>query len=312
MSRTSIIITTRNRPHLVPRAVQSARASGRNLEIVVVDDASSDETAAVCQDLSDINYVRVEDNRGVAGARNIGLNASRGEYVSFLDDDDTRLADSLDAQIDALEREPQAGLIYGQAIWGTKDGMPSNKSYPSDCPQGDVFWKLVARNFIPCGSAVFRRSCLSHVGLLDESIPGLDDWDLWVRIAEIYPILTTETPVIIWRRSTPVSGQGTSKAARQVSMSVQKFRDCWMNLPRAAGATRRTKRFVWQEFSENMAEHLLWESLRALRFGEFRQPVKNLLVLPWLEPLTIMRIAERRLLRFPRTGFPESPNALSI
>jgi glycosyltransferase involved in cell wall biosynthesis len=312
MSRTSIIITTRNRPHLVPRAVQSARASGRNLEIVVVDDASSDETAAVCQDLSDINYVRVEDNRGVAGARNIGLNASRGEYVSFLDDDDTRLADSLDAQIDALEREPQAGLIYGQAIWGNQDGKPSTELYPSDCPQGDVFWKLLARNFIPCGSAVFRRSCLSHVGLLDESIPGLDDWDLWVRIAEIYPILTTETPVIIWRRSTPVSEQGTSKAARQVSMSVEKFRHCWMNLPRAAGAARKTKKLVWREFSENMAEHLIWESLRALRFGEFRQPVKNFLVLPWLEPFTIMRIAEHRLLRFPRTGFPESPNALSI
>jgi glycosyltransferase involved in cell wall biosynthesis len=312
MPRASIIITTRKRPHLVPRAVESARASGSNVEIVVVDDASSDETAAVCKDLFGINYVRVENNQGVAGARNIGLVASRGEYVSFLDDDDTRLAGSLDAQIEALEREPQAGLIYGQAIWGDQDGRPSNKSYPSDCPQGDVFWKLLARNFIPCGSVVFRRSCLSRVGLLDESIPGLDDWDLWVRIAEIYPIMTAEIPIIIWRRSTPVSGQGTSKAARQVSMSVQKFRDCWMNLPRAAGAARKTKRVVWREFSENMAEHLIWESLRALHSGEFRQPVKNLLVLPWLDPLTIMRIAEHRLLRFPRARFPESPNAFRI
>jgi glycosyltransferase involved in cell wall biosynthesis len=312
MPRASIIIATHSRPHLLTIAVESARASGRDVEIVVVDDASSDETAGVCKNLSGINYVRVERNQRVAGARNVGLVASRGEYLSFLDDDDTRLPGSLDTQIEALEREPQAGLIYGQAILYDQEGRPDNKSYPSDCPSGDVFWKLLARNFIPCGSAVFRRSCLSRVGLLDDSIPGLDDWDLWVRIAEIYPIMAAENHVITWRRSTPVSGQGTSEAAGLVSMSVQKFRRCWMNLPRAAGAARKMKRDVWREFSENMAEHLIWESARALRCGELRQALKNLSVLPWLDPLTIMRIAEHRILRFPRAGLPVSLAAFSI
>jgi glycosyltransferase involved in cell wall biosynthesis len=309
--RASIIITTHNRPHLLPRAVESARAAARSVEIVVVDDASVDETAAVCNDLSGINYVRVEHNQGVAGARNIGLVASRGKYLSFLDDDDTRLAGSLDVQIEALEREPQAGLIYGRAIWGDQEGMPGDKSYPSDCPQGDVFWKLLVRNFIPCGSVVFRRSCLSRIGLLDDSIPGLDDWDLWVRIAEFYPIKAAEIPVLIWRRSTPVSGQGTSKADRQVSMSAERFRDCWMNLPRAASAERKAKRRVWREFSENVAEHLIWESARSLRHGQFLQPLKNLSVLPWLDPLTIMRIAGHRLLRVPR-GLSEPLASFSV
>ena len=312
MPRASIIIATHSRPHLVTSAVESARGSARDVEIVVVDDASSDETASVCKNLSGINYVRLDRNQRVAGARNVGLVASRGEYLSFLDDDDTRLPGSLDTQIEALEREPQAGLIYGQAIFCDQDGRPSNKWYPSDCPQGDVFWRLLARNFIPCGCAVFRRSCLSRVGLLDDSIPGLDDWDLWVRIAEICPIMAAETPVIMWRRSTPVSGQGTSKAGGLVSMSVQKFRGSWMNLPRAAGAARKTRRVVWREFSENMAEHLIWESARALRCGELRQTLKNLSVLPWLDPLTIMRIAEHRILRFSRAGLPVSLASFSI
>jgi hypothetical protein len=95
-------------------------------------------------------------------------------------------------------------------------------------------------------------------------------------------------------------------------MNVQKFRHSWMNLPRAVGAARKTKRIVWREFSENMAEHLIWESARALRCGEFRQPLKNLSVLPWLDPLTIMRIAEHRILRFPRARLPVSLAALSI
>jgi hypothetical protein len=310
--KASIIIATRSRPQLVPRAVQSARAAGRNVEIVVVDDASSDETARVCNGLPEITYVRVERQQGVAGARNIGMVASRGEYLSFLDDDDTRLPGSLDAQIEALDRHPQAGLIYGRAIWGNQDGAPTGRSYPSECPRGDVFWKLLGRNFIPCGGALFRRSCLVRVGLLDDRIPGLDDWDLWVRIAEVYPVLSAEAPMIVWRRSTPVSGQGTSNAASMVSMSAEKFHQSWMHLPRAVSATRSARRAVWREFSENMAEHLLWESARALRFGELGKSLPSLSIIPRLHPLTLIEIARHRVFRMPRAGLPESLASSSI
>ena len=306
MPRASIIIATHSRPQWLPRAIESARAAGREVEIVVVDDASSDETAEVCRSLQGINYVRLDRNQRVAGARNVGLVASRGEYLSFLDDDDTRLPGSLDAQLEALDREPQAGLIYGQAILGDHEGKPERNSYPADCPQGDIFWKLLSRNFIPCGSVVFRRSCLSSLGLLDDSIPGLDDWDLWVRIAEIYPIMALETPVIIWRRSTPASGQGTSQAAGLVSLSVQQFRNCWMKLPRARTASKRARRAAWRAFSENMAEHLLWESVRALRRGKAGQSLRNLSVMPRLSPLSLIRIVEHRILRVPQTGIPDA------
>ena len=238
--------------------------------------------------------------------------ASRGEYLSFLDDDDARLADSLDMQIEMLEREPSAGLIYGRAIFADQDGTPGTRSYPSACPAGDIFWKLLTRNFIPCGSAVFRRSCLARVGLLDDSIPGLDDWDMWIRIAELYPVLSAETAVTIWRRSTPASGQGTSDAAELAFMSVRKFRNDWIKLPRAATAARKTRRDAWREFSENMAEHLIWESARGLRAGELRRPFKNLSMLTWLHPMTIGRIAEHRILRVPRAGLPGSLTTIGI
>ena len=298
MARASNIITTHNRPHVFPRAVESARESGGDVEIVVVDDASSDQTAEICRSLPDINYVRVDRNQGVAGARNIGLVASSGEYVSFLDDDDTRTSGSLDQQINILESEPEAGMIYSQAFYGDRAGNPTDRFYPADCPQGDLFWKLLCRNFIPCGSVVFRRSCLSRVGLLDHAIAGLDDWDLWVRIGEIYPIISLELPVIIWRRSAPGSGQGTSNAAHMVSLSVRQFRR-WMNLPRAQNSSRHTKRNLWHAFSENMAEHLIWESARALRSAHVGQAIKSLATLPRLYPLTIFNIAKHR-------GFAES------
>ena len=89
MPTASIIIPTYNRPQLLPRAVESARAAGTDVEIIVVDDASKDETASVCRELSGIRYIRLEHNQGVAGARNVGILASSSGYIAFLDDDVT-------------------------------------------------------------------------------------------------------------------------------------------------------------------------------------------------------------------------------
>ena len=305
--KTSIIITTRSRPHLLVRAVHSAQALGNNVEVVVVDDASSDKTAEVCRGLTGINYVRVEHNQGVAAARNVGLVASGGEYVTFLDDDDVRLPGSLAEQLKLLEADKQAGLIYGQAIWGNQSGQPTNQIYPLVCPQGDVFWDLLGQNFIPCGSAVFRRSCLNRVGLLGDSLPGLDDWDLWLRIAELYPIIAIEKPVMIWRRATPVSGQGTSYAADLVSQCVRQFRRSWLKLPRAANASPEMKRAAWQRFSANMAEHLVWEAVRSLRHGSMTEATKNIFAVLRLCPLAALRLASRRnVLRVLRTIAPQA------
>src|SRR3977135_2846307 len=107
MPRASIIIPTYNRPQLLRRAVESARTAGSDVEIIVVDDASVDDTALVCRDLTGINYIRLDRNQGVAGARNVGILASSSQYIAFLDDDDLRLPGSLDLQIEMLAADPE-------------------------------------------------------------------------------------------------------------------------------------------------------------------------------------------------------------
>src|SRR5262245_28156346 len=119
MTLTSIIIPTHDRPKLLPRAMESARGAGANVEIVVVDDGSTDETSAVCASLPDIVYVRREERRGVGYARAAGLAASSGAYVSFLDDDDARLPGSIDRQTAILEAASEAALVYGQIYRAT-------------------------------------------------------------------------------------------------------------------------------------------------------------------------------------------------
>src|SRR5215216_787091 len=132
MKRVSVIIPTYNRPHLLPRAVESAFAAGTDVEVVVVDDASSDETAEVCQAIEGIKYLRLEHNQGVAGARNVGVLASSAEYIALLDDDDVRLPGSLDLQLTALE-ESGAALIYGQALFSGATDRLAQDRYPQPC-----------------------------------------------------------------------------------------------------------------------------------------------------------------------------------
>ena len=125
MTRASVIIPTHARPQMLGRAVESARHAGADVEIIVVDDASTDETASICKKLTGIKYIRLDRNQGVAGARNVGILASSGKYVAFLDDDDLRLPGSIDVQVQALEADPGAGFVCGAMVMADQDYQPT-------------------------------------------------------------------------------------------------------------------------------------------------------------------------------------------
>jgi glycosyltransferase involved in cell wall biosynthesis len=271
MASVSVIIPTHSRPQLLPRAVESAFAAATDVEVVVVDDASTDETANVCHALSGIRYVRLEHNQGVAEARNAGLLASSSEYIALLDDDDERLPGSLDLQLAALHDEPGIGLIYGQALFGGATDCLAQDRYPLSCPAGDIFWQLLVQNFIPSGSVVIRRSCLFSTGLFDRSIAGIDDWDLWIRIAALYPVAALDQPVMIWRRPSPDSKQRSAQAVELVALSTKQFRNRWLKMSRVAQASKAARRKVSREFSQNMASHLAWEAVRSFSCGQVRR-----------------------------------------
>jgi len=268
MASISLIIPTHSRPHLLPRAVESALAAGTDVEVVVVDDASTDDTADVCRSMKGINYIRLAHHQGVAGARNAGVLTSSAEYIAFLDDDDLRLPGSLDLQLAILRNTPGAALIYGQALIGGATDRFAHDRYPQPCPEGDVFWQLVTQNFIPSGSVLFRRSCLSSTGLLDRSIAGIDDWDLWVRVAALYPVVALDEPVVIWRRPAPDSDQSSARAVEMVALSTRQFRRHWMRMSRAAQASPVVRRRAARRFSQNMASHLVSEAVRSLSCGQ--------------------------------------------
>lgn len=293
MPLTSIIITTHNRPHLLPKAVTSAHEAGDDVEVVVVDDASTDETASVCKQLSNITYVRLDRNQGVAGARNVGVVESSGEFCSFLDDDDVRLPNSLERQVKELTNNPAAALVYGQALIADAGGTPGDDFYPRVTRQGKIFWQLVQQNFIPCGSVVFRRSSLMAVGLLDDAVPGIDDWDLWVRMSELFDVAAVDHPVMVWRKSGPTTRQGTSDAVKMVKLAKSQFKR-WMNLPTATAATRSQRRAARRAFSENISAHLVWDAGRSFTAGKRARAVGEVWSAMTRNPSGVARLARRR------------------
>jgi GT2 family glycosyltransferase len=293
MPKVSLIIPTFSRPHLLPRCVESALKAGSSVEVIVVDDASTDETARVCRTLREIKYVRLDSNRGVAGARNEGLAHSTGEYIGFLDDDDLRLPNSIDAQVNLLDANPEAGMIYGRALYGDEECRPKGGSYPDECLQGDIFWELMEWNFVPCLTVIFRRACLERVGLLDESAAGVDDWDLWVRISELYPVLATEQAVAIWRQPTPTSGQFSFQAQRMHRRAHRLHRDKWLRLPRAMEATEERRNHAARAFADRATQQMISEASSRYRAGRTLDSIRIALEMARLHPRAAVRHALR-------------------
>jgi glycosyltransferase involved in cell wall biosynthesis len=268
MAKATVVIATHSRPTLLVRAVESAQLTCKEVEVVVVDDASVDETAEMCGKLCDVRYVRVDRNQRVAGARNIGVLNSSSEYITFLDDDDYRLPGSLDAQVAILDERPEVGMVYGRASLADQNGAILGQ-YPDSAtlPEGDVFWDLLASNFICCHTAVFRKSCLNKIGMLDASMSGIDDWDLWVRIAEMYPVAAVDMPVSVWRQGTFSSGQGSSNVAKMVSMAVNAHVNKWQKLPRFVSGPPDLRATTRQKFRDSQASYLLTDAAVTLAAG---------------------------------------------
>lgn len=290
MPKVSVIIPTHNRPHLLARAVDSARAAGTDVEIIVVDDASTDATAGVCENLTGIKYVRVERNQGVAGARNIGILASTGKYIAFLDDDDLRLPGSLDIQLQALEANPEAGFACGAMIMADQNYQPTGETVYPRHASGEAFWELLQLEFpvMPLCTLI-RKDCFLRVGLLNRRVSSVDDWDIFTRIAELYPVVVMREPMGLYRQPTPDSGQGSSARAAQLYRAARHQKNL-LRLPRAAAAPVKKRRAARRFMINRISENLIWTAIaRHLRHGKLKPACANVSVALRLDPFSVVR-----------------------
>lgn len=196
----SVIIPTHNRAHIIKRAILSVlNQTYTNLELIVVDDASTDETDEVINTINDsrLNYIKLEKNRGANHARNVGLENAAGEYIAFQDSDDEWLNLKLEKQIDVmLKQGEQIGIVYTGFLRVEKNHaryFPSKRTQKS----GKIVEQLLNGNFVTTQSVVIRRECLAETGGFDEQLGRLQDWDLFIRLAEKFEFYCIDEPLLI-------------------------------------------------------------------------------------------------------------------
>ena len=292
MPRVSVIIPTYNRPGLLPRAVESALGAGEDVEVIVVDDASVDETAEVCKSLGGrIKYIRLDRNQGVAGARNVGVLASTSDFIAFLDDDDIRLPGTLDLQLKKLLDDPAVGFVCGPVVCVDQDGEMTGEVSAPKRGGGDMFWELIRLEYpvFPL-TVVMRKECFFAVGLFDRDIPGIDDWDLLVRVAELYEVAVVDEPLGVYRMATPSSGQGTSALTTHLT-SVARQQSKLLDLPRVAEAGADVRRETRRRALNNISDILLWNVYTWLPKGARRYSLSCLVTALRINPAGVLRPA---------------------
>jgi glycosyltransferase involved in cell wall biosynthesis len=202
----SVVIPTYNRAALVVDAVESVlRQSWPIIEIIVADDGSTDDTMARLATFGDkIQILALPHVGRPAVARNAALKIARGEYVAFLDSDDLMMPHKLEQQVRIMEQHPEAALVYADGYFFDRDLAHPIGRVLDGAPKfsGDVFDRLLRGNYFFVATLLVRRSCLVDVGPFDESPErvGVEDYDLWLRLAARYPVLCDPELVAYVRR----------------------------------------------------------------------------------------------------------------
>jgi glycosyltransferase involved in cell wall biosynthesis len=195
----TVVITCWNHGRFLRDAVDSVwRQTFTNLELIVVDDGSTDDTPAVAASLPGIRYIR-QSHAGLSAARNAGWRAARGRHLLFLDADDRLLPPALRVGVESSETHPEAAFVSGHYVVIDAAGRQvSDRHRP--CVVSDHYPALLRANYIGMHATVlYRRETLERYGGFDESLPAGEDYDLFLRVARQASILCHPAVVAEYR-----------------------------------------------------------------------------------------------------------------
>jgi glycosyltransferase involved in cell wall biosynthesis len=209
-----VVLPAYNGSQVIRRALESALAQEVPVRIIVVDDGSSDDSAAIARSYGSRVTVISQANRGVSGARNTGLAAAQAPYVALLDQDDSWQPGKLTRQLELIEAHPDVGLVFTDMRLVRRDGsivedgfLRTTPPYASleRQPLGDNAYLLpeslgqaVLRfNFISPSTALLRRQAVQDIGGFDESFRLCDDADCWLRLLRRWRGIAIEDRLVI-------------------------------------------------------------------------------------------------------------------
>ncbi len=197
MHTISVIIPTFNRADMLRKAVESVLAQGHPpLVLIVVDDGSVDGTGQYIDSLENaVRYIKIPHS-GVSRARNAGIEASRAEWIAFLDSDDYWLPQKLRRQVLYLKEHPDFCVCHTDEIW-IKNGVRINQGKKHRKKEGWFFIESLDLCLISPSSVMIHKSVFERVGRFDESFDSVEDYDLWLRITSRYPVGFVDEKLVV-------------------------------------------------------------------------------------------------------------------
>lgn len=224
----SVVIPTYNRANLIGRAIQSVLGQTyQNFELIVVDDASTDDTKQIVKGFQDdrIEYIGHNKNKGGAAARNTGIQKANGKYIAFLDSDDEWLSTKLEKQLNCFSQGSDSiGAVYC-SHYTQDDSLGYRRGPSSNLKKGDLR-KLLLSGWCPATTSLFvlPKKVLNESGLFDERLTSFQDYDLWIRVAEYYEFEYVKEPLVIKHQH---SGDQIAKDFKPRTKGLELFLKKW-------------------------------------------------------------------------------------
>ena len=216
----SVVVANYNMGKYLPMAVDSIlNQTYKNVEVHVVDDGSTDDSKEVMQRYADVRNVfyHYQENQGQAKAKNKGIHSANGDFIAFLDADDTWSHDKLEKQLPVFETDSEIGVVYTNYKLTDKQGelmdTPSRHYYT-----GYISNQLFIDNFVTGMTSVIRRGCLDKVGIFDEELPMGIDYDLWLRLSAYYKFMFLDEVTYFYRQW---EGQMSHKHRKRFKCAVK-------------------------------------------------------------------------------------------
>ena len=264
MQKVSVIIPAYNAANFIEETVDSALAqTHRDVEVIVVNDGSTDATLDRLQKYGSRIQVVNLSNGGVARARNEGVKRATGEWVAFLDSDDLWVPKKLELQL----AHSDAPLRYSDRInFGDRGDLPELHSQVMPMREGDLFLVLMLEgNFIGTSSVLVRRDLFEQLNGFFTGLNGTEDWDLWLRIAERHNVGCYREPLTSYRCHPGGLSRNYVKMSRERRLVIERA----LNLERGRALPWRTKQRIWS---------FTWETngFEARRAGDRAQAIRDL------------------------------------
>jgi len=276
----SVVIPAYNYGPFLGEAIESALAQTyQPLEVIVIDDGSTDNTPEVAASYgSRIRFVRTP-NKGVSAARNAGIEISKGDLIAFVDADDRWLPNKLEIQIPHFLSDPAVGLVHaGNRVFDNETAATLCEPPVDSTASLHDLLKCCA---VSASAVVVPRRIFKETGGFDERLAGGEDWDMWLRIAAGYKVIS-HREVLVEVRSHG-KGLGSNNALRMFRdcMTVlQKARSIHPGCPQCASAIRSAQRQMRKEYYAKVSA----AARACLRDGDYLRGWRWRLVSVWRYP----------------------------